>query len=491
MVDTPDLGSGAARCGGSSPFTRTLYNNFKFNFPFMKINLEKSETLTGVLEFVLEKSDYEQVYQDELKKVQKTAALKGFRKGKTPLGFIKKMYGKGILADKVNSKLQEGLFKYLKDEKIDILGDPMPNANQEPIDFDANKLEDYTFLFDIGISPTFEVKGVDSTDEYELPRVKIDQDLIDQETEAYRKRLGAMETVDGAVETKDLVSLQAEELEDGKLKKDGWACEFSVSVDLIDEAFQKDFIGLKKDDSVDFDIYKLEKEKTEEYVKKYLLQLEDDEIEVGNMFRAKINEIKRLNLAEMNQEFFDNLFEKDEITSKEQFEEKIKENIQGFYDKQCDNLMYRNIMDNLVANNKVDLPEEFLLRWLNETNEKHTEDQINEDFPKFKDNLVWTLIKKNLADKFKVEVSQEELQIGMIERVKGYFGGNMSLQDPYFGQIVKQMLQDKEQVQAVYGEVEANKIFVELAKEVKTNENFISIDEYKELAEGTSKQYNK
>jgi len=457
----------------------------------MKINFEKTDDLNAVLELNIEKSDYESAYIEELKKYRKNAALKGFRKGKAPLSFIKKMYGKAVLAEKINKTLQDGLFNYLQEEKIDILGDPLPNADQEQIDFDENNLSDYTFKFDLGLSPDIEVKGISDSDTYEKSSVKVTDEMIEEEVTALRKRMGSMEAVDGKVEEKDMVSLQAEELDGAKPKENAWASEFTVSVDLLAEEYQKEITGLAKGDSFDFDIYKLEENKDEAYVKKYLIQNEEEDAEVGNLFRGTVAEVKRMKLAELDKEFLDKAFGPDQVADEAALRSKIEENISQFYNAQCENLLYRQIMDNLVKSNMVDLPDEFLRRWLNETNEKHTPEQIEEDFPKFKENLIWTLVKSKLSKANEIEVKPEEIQEQLVKTVKGYFGGQISPNDPYFGQIMQQLMQDKQQVQSAYNEVESTKVFEAIAKQVNVSEKEISLDEYKKMVEEANKQYQR
>ena len=457
----------------------------------MKINFEKTDNLNAVLELNIEKSDYEASFNDELKSYRKKAALKGFRKGKAPISFIKKMYGKAILAEKINKTLQDNLFKYLQDEKIEILGDPLPNAGQEQIDFDENNLEDYSFKFDLGLSPEFEVAGISDTDSYERSKVKVSDDMIEEELTAFRKRMGSMKSVEGKVEDKDLVSLQAEELDGDKTKENGWASEFSVSVDLVAEDYKKEIIGLAKGDTFDFDIYKLEDNKEADYVEKYLIQNEDEDVEIGNMFRGKVAEIKRMELAELNKELFDKAFGPGEVKSEEDMRKKIEDNIGNFYSAQCESLLYRQMMDNLVKSNTVDLPDTFLKRWLVESNEKHTAEQIDEDFPKFKENLIWTLVKTRLSKAYEVEVKPEEIQEQLAKTVQGYFGGQVTANDPYFAQIMQQVMQDKQQVQNAYNEVESTKVFKAMAKNVKITEKEISLDDYKEMVEAVNKQYQK
>jgi len=458
----------------------------------MKVNFEKQDNLTALLEFELEKSDYEKEYLQELKKYQAKAALKGFRKGKTPMAFIKKMYGKSVLAEQINKKLQESLYNYLQEEKIDILGDPLPNKEQEQIEFDAKELRNFKFKFDLGLSPEFEVDGVSTGDSYSKNLVSISDEMIDEEINAYRKQLGESKETEEKIEDKDLVKLQAEEAGSGVLEN-GWACEFTVSVEFLNDDIKEKIIGLKKDDSIEFDIYNLEKDKDEEYVKKYLLQVPEEEAdrEIGKDFVGKIVEVKRLELAEINKEFFDKLYGEGEVGTEEELRAKIKENIYGFYNKQSTSLMYRDIMQVLVEKNTMDLPDPFLKRWLKETNEGMDDEKLEGEYDSFQENLKWTLIKGKLAKRFGVEVKPEEIKGFLTEKVKGYFGSYGQVDAQYIDTMVNQLTEDRTQVQNAYNEIEADKLFAEIEKNITVAETTIDADAFKELVQEANEQYKK
>jgi len=459
----------------------------------MKIKFDKSDELTALLELEIEPSDYQKDFEEELKKYRAKAQMKGFRKGKTPLGFIKKMYGKSVLAEKINSKLQESIYDYLKEQNIDILGDPLPNEGQEQLEFDEKNLKSYTFKFDLGISPAFDVVGADDKATYEKTKVTITDDMIQDEVESYRKRAGEQKPTDTTIEENDLVKIQAEELDGDNPKQDGWASEFVISVDLAEEDIKSTLLKLKNGDEFTFDINNLEKNRDEEYVRKYFLQVgeDDEDKDIGNMFKGKIIEVKRLELAEVNQAFFDKLFGEGEVKSKDELKAKIKKNLQGYFDKQSTSLMYREIMDRLVADNNIDLPEPFLKRWLKVTNEGTDEAKIEEEFSGFVDNLKWTLIKSKLSKELGVEVDPEELQAFLTEKVRGYFGnyGYAGADDSMIQQMVTNLSQDKQQVQSAYNEIEANKLFAAIGEKIQIAEKAISSDDFTRMVKSANDKY--
>ena len=394
----------------------------------MNIEKQSVDNLNATIIVNINKEDYQDKFKSELKKMAGKAQMKGFRKGKTPASVVKKMYGKSVLADVVNQTLQNALSKYLDEEKLNILGQPIPSDDQDgDLDFDVNDLEDYTFKFDVGLAPEIEVQGVSAEDAYEIYKVEVSEETVSEELENARKRLGTQEHPDGAVVENDILKIQAEELDGEEVKENGWATEFSVIVDSLTEEYNEKVLSMSKGESFTFDIHKLEKDKGEDYVKKYLLnvpKVEEGEEEpvIGNMFKGEIVDISRLKIADLDQEFFDKYFGKDEVKSEEEARAKIGEYVGNHYHNQALQVMYRNIMDKLVADTKVDLPADFLRKWLKMTNEKLSEEQIEKDFDGFLDNMKWTLIKNKLATQFEIEVQPEDIKIAMENKIKSYFG---------------------------------------------------------------------
>jgi len=313
------------------------------------MNIEKTsvDNLNATITINISKDDYEKQFKSELSKTAAKAQMKGFRKGKTPLSVVKKMYGKGILADAVNNTLQTALSDYLETEELDILGQPIPSDDQDgDLDFDVNNLLDYEFKFDIGISPKVEVKGVSESDAYNIDKIVIDDKTIDEELENAQKRHGEQSHPDGAVLAGDIIKIQADELDGDSAKENGWASEFSVLVDSLTEEYNKKVLKLSKDDSFSFDVSKLEKDKGEDYIRKYLLnvpKVEEGEEEpvIGNMFTGKIVDIARLVKAELNQEFYDKYFGEGVVSSDEEARTKVSDMIGDHYQNQALQLMYR------------------------------------------------------------------------------------------------------------------------------------------------------
>lgn len=448
----------------------------------MKISRQDHDDLNATITMVVEKDDYAGKFTEELKKHKGKAHLKGFRKGKTPLSAIKKMYGKPLLAELINKEIDDKLFGFLKEENIEILGSPIPSQDQEMVDFNVNELEDYTFSFDIGKAPALEVQGVSEADNYSQYKVEVDDKIIDDEMDMRRKRLGVNEDIEDTIEKDDILTIKAFELESGKRKDKGWETGFTIMVERIgEEELKESILKSKVNDTFNFNIYKIEKDASEDHVKKYLLNLDpEEEKEIGEEFEGLIEKVSRRMPAELNDDFFEKAFPGEEIKDEAAARDKISEHISTFYSEQTKSVMYRDIMEAMMDKNSVTIPEDFLKRWLLMTNKQVTEQNIQDEFEPFTKNLQWNLIKNSLVKKYNLVVEPDELRAFVKKKISGYMqqygGGTMDLEP-----LVDQMLSNREAVEKEYSEIEAEKLFEEIARQVTIEEKPISIDDFREV----------
>lgn len=446
-----------------------------------KVVREDIDNLNAVLTVTLEKSDYESKYNAELSKYRKQGQMKGFRKGKTPLSVIKKMYGKAILADAVNEKLQSTLYEYLTEGDISILGQPIPSDSQEPIDFDTKELIDFVFKFDLGIAPEFEVKGLD--DSFEKLAVEVADEMIAEDLESLRKRLGERIHPEDDIQDNDIIKFSAKE----KGTEEGLETEFSILMSSITEAAQKQLLPLKKGDSIDLNVFELEVDRNEEYVRKYLLNLkDDDEREVNADFECTIIEVSRVAPAELNQDFFDQAFGEGEVSSEEEAREKIKEGINSYYDTQAEALLSRDIQEKLIEANELELPNEFLKRWMKASNEGVSEEVIEKEYPNFSKNLQWSLIRSKLAKEHEVKVEEGDVMDYFRNSIRNYFSGQgmMAGIEQIVDSTAMRMMEDEEQYERAYSEVMTDKLFKALSAAVSVEKKVISKEDFeKEVAD--------
>lgn len=450
----------------------------------MKIDVISKDELQNKISVTIEPSDYEQKFKNQLTKYKDKVQLKGFRKGKVPANAVKKMFGKSILAELINDELQAGLSNYIKDNEINILGSPLPSEDQSMVDFDPSNLQDYQFTFDIGLSPQFEVLGVKGTDTYDKYKIKVSDEIIADEIEHMKKKLGKNEEVEEGIEDNDIITIEAKEISGGKVNSDAFATAFSVLVNSIgDDALKQKVLSQKKKQDFLFDISQIEKNATEKHIRKYLLNLdEDDQREVGNNFLGQVTKISRLVPAELNEEFFDQAFGKDKVKNVEEAKKEIRTNLEQYFDTQALQLTNREIMEQLMESNQVDIPETFLKRLLKETNENVQAEDIDKEFGAFAKNLKWTLIKNNLAKKYDVTIDQNEIREKITNKVRSYMA-QYGMADPQMDMtsIVDKYMSNQKEVEKEYDELLAERLFAKINENVSFNIKEVTDEEFKEI----------
>ncbi len=444
-----------------------------------KVVREDKENLSAELTMTITKDDYTPKLDSEMKKHRKKAQMKGFRKGKVPMGVIKKMYGQSLLVEVVNDTIQKEITKYLTDENIEILGQPLPSDDQEQFEFDINNLRDFVFKFDIGKAPEFELQGLSADDGFDRYAVEVPASMLDKEMEQAMKKFGERESVEGKIIENDVITLNAEELEDDAIKLGGWASTFNILIDQIEsEDLKKEILTKSTGDKIKFNIHQLEKNSTEESVRKYLLNVSeaDADVVIGEEFEATIGEIQRIALAELNQEFFDKAFGEGNVKSEEEARAKFEAEIAKYYDKQAESLLFRDFQDYLLEKNVIELPNTFLKRWIKASNENATDDVIDKEYENFSKNLQWSLIKGKIVKQFDLSVSEEEIFEGFKERVRGYFQG-------YGDELIilntaNRLMEDQKQVDQLYQELMSDKLFESVRGVVKINDKKITAEEF-------------
>lgn len=445
---------------------------------------EDIDNLNAVLTVSIPKDDYLPLFNTELRKYRKDARIKGFRQGKTPTGVLKKMFGKAVLGEIINKMLQEQLTDFMVNDPVEILGQPIPSDAQEPVEFDVKDLQDYTFKFDIGLAPIFEVEGLDS-DAYEKYAVEIPAEMVEDEVQNLLQRNGDQVFPEDGIEDKDIVTFDVIELDGDKPKENGITHEFGVLVERMEDDMKKAVLKMKLGDELKLNPFQLEKDTTEKYVRKYFLGLEEaeegtEEVAVGDQFQAEITKISRVNKAELNQDFFDKVFGPEQVSTEEEFKAKLSENMSKTYDSQAEALLFRDIQQRLLDSNELALPEDFLKRWLAMSNENVSPEVLDKEFPAFANNLRWTLIRSKLNKAFEIEVSPEEVKESFKNKIRGYFGGAGVTPDmeSMVESMAERMLQDEKQVNEIYEEVSSNKFFEAVVEKVAVTDKSITIEDF-------------
>lgn len=449
-----------------------------------KVVREDIDNLNAVLTVTIEKSEYEDQFNAELNKYRKQVQLKGFRKGKTPLSVLRKMYGKAILSDVINGLLQTEVVNFLTDSDLNYLGQPLPNDDQQIYEFDPRDLEDFEFKFDLGLAPDFEVEGLGKDATFEIYEVSIPAERIDEELANARKRLGAQVAVEGDLQDGDLIKLSIQELDGDTPKEDGVNNEFSVPADRLTETAKAVIEQHKTDDSFPINIYQLEQDTSPEYVQNYFLGVNGEEEKaeaIGETVQATIVEITRLQEAEMNEDFFQQLFGEGEVSTEEEAREKIEKDLKGYYDRQAEAVLYRHIQESVLEKNAMELPEDFLKRWLKTNNENVPDEQIERDFPDFLENLKWTLIRSKLAKQHEVQVTEEEIKAAFKRQIQGMISNPALFDDNFLETMAIRMMEKEEDVDRVAQQVLTDKVFAAVKESVEVAPKTIETEAFEQV----------
>ena len=463
----------------------------------MNIDYTKNEDNTAQIEVTVEPQDYKDTFESELRQYQKKANLKGFRKGKTPKSIIQKMYGPSLLMDVVTKKLQDALNDYLEEEKLEIFGQPIPSEDQAGLDFKAGEELSYSFKFDVGLKPDFEIAGLD--DSYHYFDTTVSEEEIDKQIENLRRRQGTRESIETDFEKGDIITFNARELDDDEVKRNGLETTFEIMVEMMGEELKEKVVKASIGELLDFDIYKADKNATEEDVRKYLMNLEEDELdrEVNAWFRGEIVEAKRWRLAELDEELLTTAFG-DDVKTEDQAREIIKKDIKDHFDDQADSLLFQEVHDKMMADTQVNMPDDFLKRWMFHNQSDNGNESQPVSFQEIEDeyenhirkSLRWQLISDKLSAKYEVTVEKEEILEVLGRRIQQYMPGQQ-LNNEVYNQILQSLAQDKDQVQNAHDQVRTSKIFKALKEDLNLDKEVISQEDFerklKELAEEQQK----
>jgi trigger factor len=442
----------------------------------MDIVLEKKDTTNGTLKVNLKETDYQGKVAEKLKEYSKKANIKGFRPGKVPTSLIQKMYGKSIMVDEINNLLSSSINNYIKENKLPIIGDPLPDTDKaSKIDWETQK--EFEFNYRIGLVADFKC---DVSDKVKITKYQIQTDAksVKETLENLRSQYGKM--------TNPEIS-EAGDSFYGELKEvnGDFTTNTLLSSDKVKKSEQKKFAGKVKGDKIEFDI---EKTFDDAAVIAHItgLSMEEAKNKKGK-FELTVNNINRTELAALDQEFFDKIFGKDKVTTEEEFNQKLEETIKENYDRESQNLLSREIHDYYVNNTKIELPNEFLKKWLLISNEgKVSEEQIEKEYDMYVGELKWSLIKNKIADENNIKVENDEIVSKTKEMIAQQFGNiaiTEELQDSFDKIADNYLKQDNgKNYMKMFEQVFFDKVLNFIKEKVSFQDKKITVEEFKEIA---------
>lgn len=450
----------------------------------MNISFENPDKVNGVLTLTIEKDDYQTEVDKTLKDYRKKANVPGFRVGQAPIGLIKRQFGASVKADVVNKLIGKNLNDYIKDNNIDMLGEPLANANQVPQDLEADG--PYTFIFDIAVAPEFKIEltADDSIDYYDID---VDDKLVSQQVEMFQSRAGhydKVEEYDGS--QNDMLKGDLRELDaDGNAKEDGIVVEAAV---LMPEYIKVDdqralFDGAKLGSVITFNPKKAYPESNAEI--KSLLKIDDAKAEeLTSDFTFLVTEISRYTKAEVNQELFDQIYGKDNVKDEADFRQKIAEGIKNQLKSDTD---YKFLLDvRAYAENKVGeltFPNELLKRIMLNNNQEKGEAFVNEHFDASIKELKWSLIKNQLVKAAEIKIEDADVKAVAVEAARIQFAqyGMNNVPEEYLEKYANDMLKDKNYIDNLVERAIDVKLADAVKKVVKLNQKTISLDDFNKM----------
>ncbi len=437
----------------------------------------------AIVTLSIEKVDYTEKVDKTLRDYRKKANIPGFRPGMVPVGLVKKMYGKAVLAEEINKLVSDNLYNFIKENNINILGEPLPNeTEQKVIDFDTQ--EDFEFVFDLGIAPEFEVE-LSKKDKVKYYNIAVSDEMIDNQVKSYTGRYGKY-IQEELVEEKDMLKGELLEMANGKVNEEGIKVkDATLTISYMKDDEQKAlFAGAKKGDLIVFNPTKAYQNEAE--ISSLLKISKDEAVNVSADFQLKIESITRYYDAEINQELFDKVYGEGIVNSEVEFRAKISENIK---ESLVSDSEYKFGVDaqEMLIKKYADLtfPDAFLKRWVLSSNENLTAEKLDEDYSKMIADLTWHLVKDKLAKANDVKVEKEDVEEFAKKMAKAQFAqyGMIGMDDEIIANYAKDMLKKEDTLKNVVDKVAEDKVFTAVKNAVKLEMKDVTVEEFNKMFE--------
>jgi len=433
----------------------------------MDIKKKDVDALNAVVTVVISKDDYQEKVTKVLNNYKKTANIPGFRKGHIPMGMVKKQYGKGVLVEEVNKLLQEGLHNFLTQEKLDVLGNPLPK-NETEINWDN---DEFTFAFDLGLSPSFKVDvAKKSVTAY---KIVADKEMLANQVKSIRKQYGTLKSktqVEKGDEITGTFTNPEKEIDKST----------TLELDSLKGKTQiKALTGAKPGDVISLNTKGMFAQEQDNQ-KHFGVSVEDAKglsVEVS----FKIDEVNTREMADLNQELFDKLFGEGNVTSEKALKEKIKEDAEKQFAQQSDQKMLNDVVESLIENTKFDLPKDFLERWIQVSGENPmTPDEAKAEYARSEKGLRYQLIEGKLRAEHNLQVSFDELKAHALEMIKGQMAqfGQLDPSEEELNNIASRIMSNQEEVKRLSEQLNSSKLLDFFKENAKLKIKEVSYDKF-------------
>ena len=445
----------------------------------MNITFENADKVNGLMTITVEENDFKEAVEKTLKDYRKKANVPGFRPGQVPMGMIKRMYGTAVKMDAINRVVGQEMYKYVKDNNIQMLGEPLPHEGNEAVDIE--KPAPYTFQFDLAVAPEINVK-LSGHDKIDYLTIDVDDKLIDQQVRMYASRSGSYQKAD---------DYQDNDMLKGDLREQDKENGIELSEALVmptyikDEDQKKLFEGSKLGDIITFNPRKAYQSDAE-----LASLLKVDKADLGfhtGDFTYQITEISRFTPAEVNQELFDQVYGKDAVKDEKEFRERVAEEIKAQLQQNSDWKFLQDLRAHCEKKaGKLTWPDELLKRIMKQNNPDKGDDYVEKNYEGSVKELTWHLIKEQLVSANDIKISDDEVKAAAREAARAQFAqyGMSNVPDEYLDNYAQDMLKKEENVQGFVDRAIDQKLIEVMKNVVKLNEKTVSLDEFnKAMAE--------
>ncbi len=439
----------------------------------LEITLTPTADLTADLAVTISPADYQPGYEKRLKEASQKAQIKGFRPGKVPPALLRKMYGKSLLLEEVNKTLSDGLNQYVRDQKLRLLGEPLPAADQQTPDFDNP--QDFTFRFEIGQLPEVRLPAAGS-----LPvtryHITVDDDTLQDTLEQVKRQFG---------ETTDPETAEATDYLTGELRQGETKFRTMLPLDKV-KAGVEAFVGKKVGDVVTFDLGQAFANDAKALATLTGLS-RDKAAELSGEFAFEIDKISRTQAPEMNQALFDKVFGEGTVTTEEEFTEKVRATVQENYDREAEKLFTHQVVDAVVQNTPLALPEQFFRRWLVVANEgKLTPEAVEENIEDYKREMRWSLVRNQVMEQENIQIPQKDVLDRATQNLMDQFGMSTAGEEMR-EQVAKfadqQMRQDNGKLyRDTFEAIVADRVIAHLHGVVVASESTVTAEEFRTMS---------
>ncbi len=456
------------------------------------VTRENIGLLNDRISVTVNKDDYYPSFEKALKHYARTANIPGFRKGMVPAGVIRKMHGPSVFADEVLRSIERNLMDYLRQEKLDIFAQPLPSEDNSAEGINMDHAVDYTFNFEVGLKPAFEVADLKKA-HVTLHKVDVTEAMIDEELDRLRTRLGKMQEPEAVTSEDNVLNVSFQACDaDGNATEGAPVKENSLLVKYFSAPWQQKLMGAKKDDSFTLTLKDAFGDKEQDWLAGDLGLDKNDADAMERPFRMSVAKVGLVEKRELNEEFFKEAYPNKEIATEAELRDTLRNDIEEYWNKQSRSHLQHELYHVLNEKTEMQFPEPFLRRWLQTGGgeEPKSPEQVEAEFPTFRDQLRWTLVSDRIVNEQQLNVTPDEMRAYLKQQVLGYFGGmNMGGDMGWLDSYVDRMMKDEQQLESNYRRLLTEKVFEWAEKQVTPTEKKTTVDEFLKLQEAHAHEH--